>query len=76
MINFFRKPKYIQLSTTGDDCCVIKISEIVSVHKKNINNRFSIEITCKNGVEFEGEQENISQQEEAFEEIKTFLINL
>ena len=76
MINFLKKPKYIQLSTNGDDCCVIKISEIVSVHKKNINNRFSIEITCKNGIGFEGEQKNISQQEEAFEEIKTFLINL
>lgn len=75
MINFLKKPKYVELSSPVEDC-LIKISEIVSVHKKNINNRFSIEITCKNGVEFEGEQENISQQEEAFEEIKTFLINL
>lgn len=76
MINFLKKPKYIQLSKTGDNCCLIKIEEIVSVHKKNINNRFSIKITCKNGFGFEGEQENISQQEEAFEKIKTLLFNL
>ena len=75
MINFLKNPKYIQLSTTGDDCCLIKISEIVSVLKKNINNRFSIEITYKNGV-IEVELENISQQEEAFEKIKTLLFNL
>lgn len=74
MINFFKKPKYIELSSPVEDC-LIKISEIVSVLKKNINNRFSIEITYKNGV-IEVELENISQQEEAFEKIKTLLFNL
>lgn len=74
MINFLKKPKYIELSSPVEDC-LIKIEEIVSVHKKNINNRFTIQITYKNGV-IEVELENISQQEEAFEKIKTLLFNL
>ena len=77
MLFFYKKPKYLTITTPDESCAIINLREVLFVKKHNFdNNIFGIEFTFKKGNALRVKQENLDERNQEYEKINYLFKNL